>query len=298
MADANVALKKARARQRRDLVVALGAIALAVALLLGLPAPSRTPPLGASALPLRVCADPNTLPFSNRRGEGFENRLATMLAADLHRPLRYVWLPERRGYVRRTLGAGLCDVLLGVPEHLETVLPTRPYYRSTYVFLSRADDPRVVRSLDDPLLRTLRVGVHFIGDDYQNTPPAHALARRHVVGNVVGFSLYGDYADPNPPSAIVAAVARGDIDLAIVWGPFAGYFGPRQPVKLRILPVEPPADGPSLPFTFAMALGVARRDTVLRDRLDSILVLRRPDIERLLDRYGVPRVSEPVAGTP
>jgi quinoprotein dehydrogenase-associated probable ABC transporter substrate-binding protein len=257
-----------------------------------LPGPARTPRLRAAVLPLRVCADPNNLPFSNRQREGFENRLAALLAAELHRPLRYVWLPERRGYVRRTLGAGLCDVLLGVPEHLETVLPTRPYYRSTYVFLSRADDPRVVRSMDDSLLRTLRVGVHLIGDDYQNTPPAHALARRHVVGNVTGFSIYGDYAKPNPPSEIVTAVARRRIDVAIVWGPFAGYFGPRQPVKLRILPVQPSSDGPNLPFTFAMALGVARRDTLLRDRLDAILVRRRADIERLLDRYGVPQVAD------
>jgi mxaJ protein len=283
-------------RFRRDLAVALGTIVLATILMAVLPGPIR-PRISASTPPLRVCADPNNLPFSNRRQEGFENRLASLLAADLHRPLHYVWLPERRGYIRRTLNAGICDVLLGVPEHLETVLPTQPYYRSTYVFLSRADDPRVVRSLDDPLLHTLRVGVHLIGDDYQNTPPAHALARRHVVGNVVGYTIYGDYAKPNPPSDIVTAVARGDIDLAIVWGPFAGYFAPRQPVKLRILPVEPPAD-PSLPFTFAMALGVARRDSVLRDRLDSVLVRRRPEIERMLDRYGVPRVGDSVAVTP
>ena len=284
----------ARARQGRDLAVALGTIALAAALLVALPGPGGPPRLRASGVPLRVCADPNNLPFSNRRREGFENHLAALIALELGRPLRYVWLPQRRAYVRRTLGAGLCDMLLGVPEHLETVLPTRPYYRSTYVFLSRADDPRLVRTLDDSLLRTLRVGVHLIGDDYQNTPPAHALARRHVIRNLVGYSIYGDYAEPNPPSRIVAAVARGDIDLAIVWGPFAGYFGPRQPVKLRILPVQPQTDGPSLPFTFAMALGVARADTVLRDRLDAILVRRRADIERLLERYGVPRVGDPV----
>jgi mxaJ protein len=279
----------------RDLAVAVGTIALATILLIALPGPAVPPPLRASVPPLRVCADPNNLPFSNQRREGFENRLAAMVASELHRPLRYVWLPERRGYVRRTLKAGLCDMLLGVPEHLETVLPTRPYYRSTYVFLSRADDPRVVRTLDDSLLRTLRVGVHLIGDDYQNTPPAQALARRHVVGNVVGYPIYGDYAKPNPPSEIVAAVARRDIDLAIVWGPFAGYFGPRQAVKLRILPM-PASDGPTLPFTFAMALGVARGDTVLRERLDAILVRRRADIERLLERYGVPRVGDPGAG--
>jgi quinoprotein dehydrogenase-associated probable ABC transporter substrate-binding protein len=280
---------RAPRRHHWDLAVAFGTIAVASAFLAsgaGLPARAA-----ATAPPLRVCADPNNLPFSNRREEGFDNRIADLVASELGRPLRYVWLPERRGFVRRTLGAGLCDVLLGVPEHLEAVLPTRPYYRSTYVFLSRADDPRTVRTLDDPLLRKLRVGVHMIGDDYQNTPPAHALARRHITSNVVGFPIYGDYAKPNPPSKIVEAVARGDIDLAIVWGPFAGYFAPRQPVKLRILPVEPAADAPSLPFTFAMALGVAPRDTLLRDRLDAILARRHADIERLLDRYGVPRMG-------
>src|SRR5689334_13761562 len=133
-----------KTRYRRDLTVALGTIVLATVLMAVLPGPIRHR-ISASPPPLRVCADPNNLPFSNRRQEGFENRIATLVARDLHRPLRYVWLPERRGYVRRTLNAGICDVLLGVPEHLETVLPTRPYYRSTYVFLSRADDPRVVR---------------------------------------------------------------------------------------------------------------------------------------------------------
>jgi mxaJ protein len=264
---------------------------VAAFLLVTAPAMGRPPGPGAIAPPLRVCADPNNLPFSNQRAEGFENRIAALLASELGRPLRYVWLPERRGYVRRTLKAGICDVLMGVPEQLGAVLATRPYYRSTYVFLSRAGDPRVVRSFDDPLLRRLRVGVHLIGDDYQNTPPADALARRHIVGNVVGFTIYGDYAEPNPPSRLVEAVAKKTIDVAIVWGPFAGYFGPRQPVKLRIVPVEPPNDGPAIPFTFGIALGVAPSDTLLLRRLDAILVRRADRIDRILDEYGIPRVS-------
>jgi len=268
-----------RGRQGWDLAVALGTLAVAATLLV------------AATPPLRVCADPNNLPFSNRQEEGFENRIAALVTSDLGRPLRYVWLPERRGYVRRTLGAGICDVLLGVPEGLETVLATRPYYRSTYVFLSRADNARIVRSLDDSLLRRLRVGVHLIGDDYQNTPPAHALARRHIVGNVVGFPIYGNYAEPNPPSKLVDAVADRDVDLAIIWGPFAGYFGPRERVKLRLLPVAPASDGPSLPFTFALALGVARTVSLLRGQLDGVLARHHREIEQLLDRYGVPRVG-------
>lgn len=288
-------MRTADPRRRWDLAVALGTIALAAVLLAAMPGAGLLSTASAVAPPLRVCADPNNLPFSNRQEEGFENRIAALLASELGRPLRYVWLPERRGYVRRTLGAGLCDVLLGVPEHLGTVLATRPYYRSTYVFLSRASDPRVVRSFDDPLLRRLRVGVHLIGDDYQNTPPAHALARRHITGNVVGFTIYGDYAEPNPPSRLVEAVAGGTIDVAIIWGPFAGYFGPRQPVKLRMRSVQPASDGPALPFTFGMSLGVARSDTLLLRRLDAMLTRRADRIDRILDQYGVPRVH-PSAG--
>jgi len=280
-------------RRRWDLPVALGTLMLAVLVLVALPAPGRPSRLVATPPPLRVCADPNNLPFSNQRREGFENRIAALLAAELGRPLRYVWLPERRGYVRRTLKAGICDVLMGVPEQLGAILATRPYYRSTYVFLSRTSDPRVVRSFDDSLLRRLRIGVHLIGDDYQNTPPAQALARRHIVENVVGFSIYGDYAEPNPPSRLVEAVAKGTIDLAIVWGPFAGYFGPRQLVKLRMAPVQPPSDGPAIPFTFGIALGVARVDTLLLRQLDDILARRADRIDRILEQYGVPRVSPP-----
>jgi mxaJ protein len=283
-------MRAADTQRRWDLAVAVGTIAVAAVLLAAMPGAGLPTTARAVAPPLRVCADPNNLPFSNRQEEGFENRIAALLASELGRPLRYVWLPERRGYVRRTLGAGLCDVLPGIPEHLGTVLATRPYYRSTYVFLSRASDPWVIRSFDDPLLRRLRVGVHLIGDDYQNTPPAHALARRHITGNVVGFTIYGDYAEPNPPSRLVEAVARGTIDVAIIWGPFAGYFGPRQPVKLRLRPVQPTSDGPTLPFTFGISLGVARSDTLLLRRLDAILTRRADRIDRILDQYGVPRV--------
>lgn len=240
---------------------------------------------------LRVCADPNNLPFSNDRGEGFENRLAVLLAADLDARLEYIWRPQRRGFIRSTLGAGVCDVVMGIPADVERVLPTRPYYRSSYVFLSRRDDPRRIVSLDDSLLHRMRVGVHLIGDDYHNTPPAHALARRRVVANVVGYTIYGNYAEPNPPARIVEAVASGRIDLAVVWGPFAGYFAPRQAVPLRLAPVRPEQDGPDLPFTFAIALGVRRDAPGLRDRLDAVLARRGGEIDRLLDEYGIPRLT-------
>lgn len=259
---------------------------LAVAMLTLAAAGSAQP-----ARALRVCADPNNLPFTNDRGEGFENRVAEVLARDLGARVQYTWWAQRRGFVRHTLGAGACDVVLGVPVDAGSVLTTRPYYRSTYVFVSRRDGGIRVRSFDDPALRTVRVGVQLIGDDYANTPPAHALARRGIVHNVAGYTVYGDYADANPPARIVEAVARGDVDVAVVWGPLAGYFASRQSVPLEVVPVTPARDTPALPFVFAIAAGVRKGDRALRDELDGALARRRSEIDALVAAYGVPRVD-------
>ena len=238
---------------------------------------------------LRVCADPNNLPFSNSRLEGFENKLADLVAAELHASVEYTWWAQRRGYVRNTIGAGSCDVLMGVPSRFERTLVTRPYYRSSYVFVARADGPRV-RSLDDPVLRRVRVGVQLIGDDGKNSPPAHALAARHIVTNVVGYSVYGDYLQPNPPARIIDAVARRDISVAVVWGPLAGYFAAKQPIALTLTPLTPQVDS-ALPFAFDISVGVARRAHALRDEIDAALARRAADIDRLLDAYHIPRVD-------
>jgi quinoprotein dehydrogenase-associated probable ABC transporter substrate-binding protein len=253
----------------------------------------------ATPTELRVCADPNNLPFSNRREEGFENAIAKLLARDLGARVSYTWWPQRRGFFRNTLKAGLCDVVLGVPTGLETTAPTRPYYRSTYVFVYRADRGIDVRSFDDPVLRKLRIGVQLAGDDYANTPPAHALSRRGIVSNVVGFTLYGDYGKDSPPARIVEAVARGDVDVAVVWGPLAGYFAPRQRVALRLVPVSPSIDLPFLPFVYDIAVGVRRGEDDLKNRIEDALERRHAEVEAILDRYGVPRVtSASEAGRP
>ncbi len=244
---------------------------------------------------LRVCADPNNLPFSNARGEGFENRLAELLAAELGAELQYTWWAQRRGFVRNTLRAGRCDLVVGVPTSYELVLATRPYYRSTYVFVTRAAGGPTVRSLDDAILREVRIGVHVIGDDYANPPPAHALARRGIVRTVVGYNIYGDYREPAPPARLIEAVARGDVDVAIAWGPLAGYFAPRQPVALALVPVMPQIELPFLPMVFDIAMGVRRGEEAWRDELDALLLRRRADIDALLREYGVPLLSPPAA---
>jgi quinoprotein dehydrogenase-associated probable ABC transporter substrate-binding protein len=242
---------------------------------------------------LRVCADPNNLPFSNQRLEGFENKLAALIARDLNATVVYTWWAQRRGFLRHTLNAAACDVVMGIPRRAEAVLTTRPYYRSSYVFVYRQDAGALVRSLDDPVLHTLKIGVQLIGDAAANAPPAHALARRHITHNVVGFSVYGDYAQDNPPARIIEAVATGAVDVALAWGPLAGYFARSQPVPLAVVPVLPPFDAPALPFVFDIALGVRRGEEAFRAELEEVLQRRRVEIDRLLDAYGVPRVEAP-----
>ena len=239
---------------------------------------------------LRVCADPNNLPFSNARREGFENRIASRIAADLGERVEYTWWAQRRGFVRNTLNAGKCDVILGVPAQYEMVRTTRPYYRSTYVFVTRRDRDLHITSLDDPALRTLRVGVHLIGDDYANTPAAHSLARRGMIANIKGYTLYGDYSKPNPPARLIEAVANKEVDVAVAWGPLAGYFAKRSPVPLDIVPVTPSRDG-ALSYVFDIAMGVRRADSARAAALDAELARRRPEIERILGEYGVPLLS-------
>jgi mxaJ protein len=242
---------------------------------------------------LRVCADPNNLPFSNQKREGFENRIAEVLARELGAKVEYVWWAQRRGYVRNTLKEGRCDLIVGVPTGLDMVLTTRPYYRSTYVFVSKRGGP-VVESFDDPKLKRLRVAVQIIGDDFANAPPAEALSHRGIVKNVRGYTILGDYRDPNPPSRIMRAVEQGEVDVAVVWGPLAGYFARKSSVPMRIRPVSPEIDVPYLPFVFDIAMGVRRGETAFRDSLDAVLLTRRSEIDRILAEYGVPRKDTPI----
>jgi len=240
---------------------------------------------------LRVCADPNNMPFSNARQEGFENKLASLVASDMHARVEYTWWAQRRGFLRNTVNAGTCDVVLGVPSSMEMVRVTRPYYRSVYAFVTRADRRLELRSLDDTVLRTLRIGVPVVGDDYTPTPPAAALIRRGLAQQLVGIPVYGDYAEPNPPARLIDAVRTGQVDVAIAWGPLAGYFARGSGAPLRVVAVTPQVDLPFLPMAYDIAMGVRRADTALAVRLDRILVRRRASIDSLLDSYGVLRLD-------
>ena len=246
----------------------------------------------AHARELRVCADPNNLPFSNDAREGFENRIVDLIAKDLGASVSYTWWAQRRGFLRNTLKAGLCDLVPGTPSTMEMLRTTRPYYRSVYAFVTRADGPEI-SSFDDPALREAKVGVHLIGDDGYNTPPAHALSRRGIVETVRGYTIYGDYAKPNPPARLVEAVAAGDIDVAVAWGPLAGYFARRQGVPLKVSPVRPEADGPRLPMAFDISMGMRKEDEAFRQEIEAVLARRKPEIDAILAEYGVPRADPP-----
>ncbi|WNO52696.1 substrate-binding domain-containing protein [Stakelama saccharophila] len=237
---------------------------------------------------LVVCADPNNLPFSNRAGEGFENKIAELVAKDLGREVRYVWWAQRRGYVRNTLRERKCDIWPGIASGLEMVATTRPYYRSSYMFVTRADRDLAGLTLDDPRLKSLSIGIQMVGDDGMNTPPAHAMAVRGLIDNIHGYMLYGDYRQPNPPSAVVKAVAAGDVDVAMVWGPLAGYFAQRSDVPLRLEKVTPWLDQAQWPMVYDISMGVQRGEPALRKRVEAILEREAPAIHRILKSYGVP----------
>lgn len=246
---------------------------------------------------LRVCADPNNMPFSNRAGEGFENRLADLVAGELGARVEYTWWAQRRGFLRSTVNAGTCDVVMGIPSSMEMIRATRPYYRSTYMFVTRRDRGIALASLDDALLRTLRIGVPVVGDDYAATPPAAALIRRGLAKNLVGISVYGDYAQDTPPARLIDAVRAGRVDVAIAWGPLAGWAARDGGVPLHLVPVSPQVDLPYMPMVFDIAMGVRRADSSLAARLDSILVRRRNGVDSVLAPYGVPRLDAPSGGT-
>lgn len=239
---------------------------------------------------LRVCADPDNLPYSRHDESGFENRIARLVADDLGMQLRYFWQEQRRGFVRKTMGAGECDLFIGVPVGFDKVLATRPYYRSTYVAVTRASEPAFT-SFDVNQLRKRRFGVQLIGNDLAASPPGHALTQGGAVDNVTGFLVYGD----GPAvQRMVDALNQGSIDVALAWGPQAGWFAHRTALPMTISKLAQPP-GVAAPFEFSIAMGVRKGDAVLRDRLNDLLARRKADIDAILDAYFVPRVGLPAS---
>jgi len=245
-------------------------------------------PAAAQARELRVCADPNNLPFSNSAEQGFENRIVRIVADELGADLSYVWWAQRRGLISNALNAGLCDLIPGISDVPGLLLTYPALYRSSYVFVTRSEEPPV-RSFDDPRLQNLQIGIQLVGED-ASTPPAIALARRGITRNIHGYSLLADYRTPNPPAAIIAALARGDIDVAVVWGPLAGYFAAEQG-GLTVTPTERTFETPELPTAFDVAMGLRFDEGALRLDIEKAIGRRKHDIDAVLAQFHVPRLD-------
>jgi mxaJ protein len=235
---------------------------------------------------LRVCADPDNMPLSNQKGEGFEQKIAELVAREWNAKIEYAWWPVRRGFFARALNGRYCDVAIQAPAEFDMAGVTKPYFRSGYVFITRKDSGLDIKSLADPRLKKLKIGVNLLNSDAENTPPAMALSRYGVVGNLIGFTTF--YGDSARPEDIVYAVAKKDVDVAIVWGPLAGYFARQASVPLSIQPLPERDSLSEFPFQYNIGMGVRRRDRALRDSLQAVIDRRRPQIEAILKQYGVP----------
>jgi mxaJ protein len=252
--------------------------------LFGFAAIMQVSPSQAQEKELRVCADPNNLPFSNINEQGFENHIAELIAADLHAHLSYVWQRMGRGFVREFLNKDRCDLLIGIPADFKPVLTTAPYYRSTYVFVVRRDAVYKPVSLEDPALRNVKIGVQALDEEY--TPPAEALMERGMRDSLVAYHTVGEGAE-----SIVRAVLDKQVAVAVVWGPLAGYWARQFAGTLECKPVQPESEPPGLPFTFEISMGVRKGNTVLRDAVQQTLIRRNQEIKSILANFGVPQLE-------
>lgn len=236
---------------------------------------------GGHVNPLRVCGDPNNLPFSNKQSEGFENKIAEVISKELKIDLTYFWWPHQMGLVRRVLKPGLCDVMISIPQGWDRVLWTKPYYRSAYAIVYRKDRGFQISSLDDPILKRLKIGVHI------NTPPAEALANRGITANIVGYDLYFDSITERPDKIFQDLVA-GEIDVVIDWGPMVGYFAKRVNGSTPLEVVLLQGGEPGSPFTFEFSMGVKEGNTALKAELEQAIGKRHVEIRKILEEHGIP----------
>lgn len=262
-------------------------LALVLALLATFGARAADAPRGQTTVDtshLRVCADPASPPLSDDKGGGFENRLAQLMADHLGLPLAYTWYPQSMGFVRNTLRARLCDLIVGVVAADELVQNTNPYYRSTYVLLFRKGEGDRFGDLASPMARIARIGV------VAGTPPADLLARLGLFANVQAYHLVVDTRVEAPVRDMVQALADGQLDMALAWGPIAGWYARQSPVALDLVPLRSdPRQG--LRFDFLISMGVRQGEPEWKDKINDSLRTLKPQIDRILDEFAVPRLD-------
>jgi quinoprotein dehydrogenase-associated probable ABC transporter substrate-binding protein len=234
---------------------------------------------------LRVCADPRDLPFSNEAGEGFENKIAALLAHKLGKALAYEYYPGATGFVRNTLHAHRCDVIMGMPQGDDVVQGTNPYYRTSYALVSKQGAGlEAVDSLEDPRLQAKRIGI------VAGTPPATNLAVNGLLENVKSYPLVVDTRFDAPAAAMIADLEGGRIDAAILWGPIAGYFAKHSQIPMKVTPLVKEASGPRMIYRIGM--GVRHSDQDWKRVLNKLIAENQAEIIRILASYGVPLLDE------
>jgi quinoprotein dehydrogenase-associated probable ABC transporter substrate-binding protein len=261
------------------------ALSAALALALGKPVWAQAPGGGHGAMPsaLRVCADPHNLPFSDEKGEGFENEIAQLIGKDLSLPVEYFWFPQVIGFVRVGLNGGHCDLVIGTVAGDELMETTTPYYRTGYVLVFPRDKP-LSANLDDPALKALHIGV------VSGTPPSNLLVRHGLMAKAKPYDLAVDTRVENPAHQMLLDVASGAIDAGMVWGPFAGYYIKHDKLPLAMVQLRQEPGVP--PLTYQIAMGTRHGDPAWHQRIEEVLQRRQQDITAILRDYGVPLLDD------
>ena len=233
---------------------------------------------------LRVCADPSNLPFSNKAGEGFENKIAELLAAELGVPVQYTWFPQATGFVRNTLKARRCDLVVGISLGFELLQNTNPYYRSAYSLVYRPDDGLAVEALDDPALKEMTIGI------VAGTPPASAVAKYGLLRNVRPYQLMVDTRFDSPGKQMVEHIAAGEVDVGVLWGPIAGYYAQQQDPPLTVVPLATRPGESRMDFRITM--GIRFNEPDWKHELNDLIAAKQDEINAILQDYGVPLLDE------
>lgn len=235
---------------------------------------------------LRVCADPRNLPFSNKEGDGFENKIAELIAERLGGELDYAWFEDKTGFVPNTKGEEACDLVMGYAQGTGLIEDTNPYYYTSYVLIYREDDAEIedVESLADPRLKQKRIGV------FARTPPASMLAMHGLVLNAKVFETFVSGSMSKSAEAMIAEIASGELDAGILWGPVGGYYAQRASLPLSLLPLVKETAGPSA--VYAITLGVRPDEPQWKHKINKVLAENQHDINVILQGYNVPLLNQ------
>ena len=235
---------------------------------------------------LRVCADPQNLPFSNEKGEGFENKLVDLIADKLDLHVVYTWLPQVVGHVATLPDDTDCDILMGYAQGTGLIEDTNPYYRTSYVLIYRQNDKSLagVESLTDERLKSKTIGI------LARTPPVSIMAMNGLMANARSFEIMGDRSSSEAVAAVIAAIASGEIDAGILWGPLGGYYAQSAKVPLALVPLVKEKAGPAT--IYGITMGVRPSVPEWKHKLNKLIAENQADINAMLSEYNVPLLDE------